>query len=46
VETKSIASPKRAPRKFSVSYQFWFVMSAFLMLFIGMLLLPSSIVNV
>lgn len=45
VETKSIASHKRAPRKFSVSYLFLFVMSAVLILCIGMWSLRCSIVK-
>jgi hypothetical protein len=36
VKIKSVASCKRAPRKFSVSYVFWFVMSAVVILCIGM----------
>ncbi|KAJ4803702.1 NAC domain-containing protein 14 [Rhynchospora pubera] len=36
-ETKSVASPKRAPRKFSIAYIFWFLMSVVLILLcIGM----------
>lgn len=45
VETKSIASHKRAPRKFSVSYLFWFVMLVVLILCIGMWSLCCSIVK-
>ncbi|KAJ3690545.1 hypothetical protein LUZ61_019709 [Rhynchospora tenuis] len=40
-ETKSVATPKRAPRKFSVAYIFWCLMSVVLILCIGMWLSQS-----